>query len=283
MDVNNEINSSSIPTLDKSFEHSTLEYLKENQEIATDVKAELSSIKQILSESIIQNRETFEEIETISKLNEDLPEHTSQLSNLENISDNIDALSNAVNLLKTTFENQSNSLINVATTIPDGSYGLEITSGISGALVAALAVFIFNLIYFKNVNKVNKEAHYSNIALKLLEFFESSATSYWISERIKDKRKKDTNNKEMKLLEIKIKSDFLVLRTSLEKFCNLISIKNSSDSKQILALIDELYDLSTGGEFESDSKVSNPKITSEISKLVSRLKSILIKYSQQIN
>lgn len=281
MYVNNEATSNS--TLDESIYCSKIEFLRENQELVAEVKTELLNFKQLLSESDEQNRYILGEMEKVSKLNGGLLENISQLSKLENISQSIDNLSNTVNSLKETYVINSNDLIKAATTLPDGSYGLEITSGVIGALVAAVAVFIFNLIYFKNINSVNKKAHYSNIALKLLEYFESSATKYWISERIKDKRKKDENDKEMKLLEIKIKSDFSVLRTSLDSFCGLFSNKETIDQKRIIALVDELYDLSTGGNFESDSKVSEPKITNEISNLVSKLKSILIKYSQQVN
>ena len=214
---------------------------------------------------------------------ETLVENPSTLSPCEGLLNQIDDLNDSINSMKQTYVEENSNLIDAINSIPEGSYPLEITAGVIGALVAAFAVFVFNSIYFKKINAINKKAHYANTTLKLIEYFEETSTNYWISERVKDQRRKNVNNKEMKLLEIKIKSEFLVMRISLERFCELLPSNDSSDSKKISSSVDELYELATGGEFESEDKKSSVKVTKEIAKKCAFLKALMIQHSHHIN
>jgi hypothetical protein len=84
----------------------------------------------------------------------------------------------------------------------------------------------------------------------------------------------------MKLLEVKIKSEFKVLRDSLDAFCFYLQPSQKNHIDAITRFVDEVFDIATGGDFESENKKSEAKITFYISQQCSSLKSILLKYSQ---
>lgn len=171
-------------------------------------------------------------------------------------------------------------LVNAINVIPDGSYSLAITSGVIGAIVASFAAFFANFFYQNHVNKNNKIAHFADVAIALLNDFEKTATEYWISDKKKDKRNKNINEVEMKLLEIKIKSEFKVLKDCLEEFQVSIPSSKQPHKDHVIGFIDAVYDIATGGDFESDNKKSEKAVAVSISKKCSSLKSMLLKYSQ---
>lgn len=248
-----------------------------NQKLIDTIDTNLKNINTEISQNASKNKEV------LSNINENLIHLKNSLPTIEEYKNIIQPVTEELAKNNELIQESTIKLTAAISTIPEGSYGLAIVSGIVGAIVAAIAVICGNFYYFGKLNKKNKKAHNANIALKLLEYFESTSTEYWISECKKDRRNVNINDKEMKLLEVKIKSEFTVLRHCLADFSELLESSESIHKDFIGTFIDDVYDLAMGGEFESNNKKTDKKTTLEISQKCSSLKAILIKYSQHIN
>ena len=176
----------------------------------------------------------------------------------------------------------TSTLSNAISSIPDGSYPLALTSGVIGALVASLAAFLITFFYQKYLNSLNKKSHFADISISILDSFQNTASSYWVKDKITDKRRNNNNEEEMKVLEIRIKTEFTVLKASLHEFKETLTDKKEDVHKQkIKSFINDIYDLATGGDFESENKKSEITIAAKICKQSANMKSILLKYSQR--
>lgn len=208
-------------------------------------------------------------------------------TDLSNLSDKVTDISQAcsinfalkehTNTLSHTISSSISGLSEKISTIPDGSYSLAIISGIIGAVVAAFAAGMLNFFYWRHVNKENKKSHFSICALEHLQEFEESALKYWIQD------KKPSNVTEMYLLEVKILSQFQVLKSSLSDLISQLPESEKSEKDIINTFIGDVYDVATGGDFESSDKKCEKKTTLNISRICSSLKSTLLKFSQQTN
>lgn len=254
------------------------ELLTESEILIFSVNNNVEKLSDKLQSNCIGNIEGH--LESISITNEKLLDIYSKLPTKTEYNNSIQSINEVLNYQTSIMEDSTAKLVDTIGTIPHGAYGLAITSGIIGAIVAAVAVFYANFFYFRHVNTNNKKAHFANVILSLLDDFEKSSTKYWISEKIIDKRKKDNNEIEMQMLEVKIKSEFKVLRESLESFCDLLLPSEKNHVDDITKFSDDVFDICTGGDFETENKKSEKKITFYISQQCSSLKSILLKYSQ---
>ncbi|MEH8110183.1 hypothetical protein ACEUC8_12445 [Aeromonas veronii] len=157
--------------------------------------------------------------------------------------------------------------------IPDGSYPLTILSAVLGALVAAIAAFLFNIAYWRKLNKENFKSHYANICLEHLTTFEKAALQYWIS------NKTNENAQEMQLLEVKIRSTFIVLKSSLDNLSNVVV--DPADKASISTFTTTIFDVATGGNFESSVKKTERNTCLKISKECSKIMTVILRHSQK--
>lgn len=167
---------------------------------------------------------------------------------------------------------QIENVINAMSSIPSGSYYLAIISGIS----AALAAFLFNYFNWRYLKKINRIAHFSNICISILNSFEDASLNYWLNE------KNSSNKLDMEKLEIHISSTFRTLRRTTDVFCESLNLNDKSDSIKIKNIIKELFDASTGGEFEAISRHSSKSVATSTTILCCGAKSILYKHTQQV-
>ncbi|MBO2902315.1 hypothetical protein J5H42_16315 [Aeromonas dhakensis] len=158
--------------------------------------------------------------------------------------------------------------------IPDGSYPLTIVSAVLGALVAAIAAFSFNVMYWRKLNNDNIKSHYANICLKHLATFEKAALQYWIN------NKTNENSQEMQLLEVKIRSTFIVLKSSLDNLSKVVI--DPTDKENISLFTTTIFDVATGGNFESSFKKTERNTCLKISKECSKITTTILKHSQKI-
>lgn len=257
---------------------SNKELLIKNEQLVEALNNNLEKINLGVRE--LCSKESEKQISALNSSNEKLVELYSQLLSRAEFNGAIDNMTKAMDNHDQVVTDNTVRLVEAINVIPNGSYGLAITSGIIGAIIASLAAFLANFFYQKHVNKKNKAAHFADIALALLKDFEKTATEYWISEKKRGRRNKNTNETEMKLLEVKIKSEFSVLKACLYEFGNLIEPVSKSHKEQVDKFIDVVYDASMGGDFESENKKSEKSVAVKISKQCATLKSILLKYSQ---
>ena len=175
----------------------------------------------------------------------------------------------------------TSTLSNAISTIPNGSYPLALTSGVIGALVASFAAFLITFLYQKYLNNLNKKSHFADISISILDSFQNTASNYWVKDKVTDKRRSNNNDEEMKVLEIRIKTEFTVLKASLNEFKETLTDKDDAHKQKIKNFINDIYDLATGGDFESENKKSEITTAAKICKQSANMKSILLKYSQR--
>ena len=143
---------------------------------------------------------------------------------------------------------------------------------LGGALFSVLAAFVFNFLYWKMKEKKEKLQASIMEAKVALEEFEINSSSYWSC----DYRSKDITSSSIQ--EAKIKSNhFILLSTFNNKIRPLIgSTKKEKEFKEkITKEIESLFDIATGGDFESSSRMANRKTVSDIIRRCARLKTQL--------
>lgn len=160
--------------------------------------------------------------------------------------------------------------------IPEGSYPLAIVSGITGAFVASLTAALFNFLYLKNVNNRNKKRHFCASALASLDEFEDLSIKYWVTE------KGSFNEQDMRLMEVRIKGVFFIMKSSLKEFSEMLSSKEKSEKKAIYDFVYDIYDISTGDGFESSQRPFDKSRAVLISKKCSLMKSKLMRYAHPV-
>lgn len=128
----------------------------------------------------------------------------------------------------------------------------EFISAIISATVGAFSASAFNYFHWKMVEKKHKESEYLAILSKVIAELEDLSLEYWI----KDANDEDSKNEAY----LKSKLWFLQKYTRLKK------------DKELNDFVSEMYDLITGGDFETKNrKASNAKAI-KISKKFSDIK-----------
>ena len=229
-----------------------------------DSRLQLSRISSSIDELNIALKTTeSSSLNTFSLLKETSDSITKTISNHTESSNNI---------LHTGF----NKLYQAVSSIPDGSYSLAFTSGALSALVAALVAFLLNYLYWKKISNHNRLSHFAAMSIEHLNDFESYAISYWISSS------NNSKNEKMVELEIRIRTQYLILKSSLNELLKKIPPKYSNDKQSISDFINQIFDDATGGAFESSSKKRDKKLALKISRKCLEIKSILIRYNQKM-
>lgn len=155
---------------------------------------------------------------------------------------------------------------NTLSTTPEGSL-YEI---LFGALFSVLAAFVFNFLYWRLKERKEKLFARVNEAKVALEDFEINASNYWSCNYDKEKPQAYV------IQEAKIKANHLILMSTFEKHIQpFVEPSQKKLSTKILSEIDGLFDISTGGDFESSSRMANPKTVSDIIKRCARIKTQL--------
>lgn len=163
----------------------------------------------------------------------------------------------------------------ILSSIPDGSYQLSIVSGVISALVATFAAFIINYLYWRKVNRYNLLSHYADFSIDQLISFKNICIKYWIQDG-------KQNNSDLVSSEVVMITSYASLNKSIVMISELIPKKYIEDVKEMESLIQEVYDVSTGGDFQSINKGVDKKRAMKVSRLCLELQTILIKYSHRL-
>ncbi len=129
------------------------------------------------------------------------------------------------------------------------------------ALVGALSAFLFNHIHWRVVRKINNSYSTGAELVELIQELELEALKYWVSSY-------DRNTKEeISISEIKIKSIIRQINTQTMTLIEIINNRKIKAKKdQIYIFPSEIYDLVTGGDFESKSRKSSKRRAMRIAK-----------------
>ncbi|QJT26945.1 hypothetical protein E4185_12930 [Aeromonas media] len=103
--------------------------------------------------------------------------------------------------------------------------------------------------------------------------FEKAALQYWIN------NKTNENAQDMQLLEVKIRSTFIVLKSSLDNLSNVVI--EPADKASISTFTTIIFDVATGGDFESSVKKTERNTCLKISKECSKIMTVILKHSQK--
>lgn len=133
------------------------------------------------------------------------------------------------------------------------------------ALLGAFSAFIFNLVYWFLTRRANKKDSLIKRAIYLIDELEQELIEYWA----------ETSGRNYKL-EIRINAKFVLLLKIFDiikiySFCK----RNKSAMFYMINTIDVLYDMATGGEFETSNRCRNPTIARDCASYMSDLKSKL--------
>lgn len=144
-----------------------------------------------------------------------------------------------------------------------------VTSGFFGALAA----YLFNLLHWKTTERIRKTESILNSIKNNLDNIEKSTITYWLTHT-------PTTDKEItdiKHLEITIKS----LHRTQNNLINQLS-RNNTPSKngnqlkeKIKTLNEQLYDITTGEDFESRQRKPRPAKCNTIARKCAEIKSVL--------
>lgn len=139
--------------------------------------------------------------------------------------------------------------------------GLEdIVFGVVLAIVGALSAYLFNHLHWKMVEKVQARNSLLSVMSDAISRFESVAVAYWVRNQaqvdpeaeilIKARHRSILNQIEL-LTSEQNKIQYAALHTSLSDFS------------------DEVFDVATGGDFESAARRASPNRAAQISRLSS--------------
>jgi hypothetical protein len=180
-------------------------------------------------------------------------------------------LCNSVSSLTDTLNTQINSntqeLINmidalekIEQAIPSSTISDGVVIAITGALSGAIAAFLFNWLYSSRTTKRDNLIKLASSLNEKIEVLESSARTYWLipySQKLALK---------LNAQEIKIKSNLKAVRILSRSFSSRINrTKNQTLVSEITDYTDNIYDLITGGEFESKDRKASINTATKIS------------------
>lgn len=136
------------------------------------------------------------------------------------------------------------------------------------AIIGAFSAYLFNYFHWRMVRRKDKLSGIFFAFNSLIKEFESIAIEYWLI---------DYNAKQMQhlnMLEVSIKSRVRLINryTRLLRSKKLTPVYNVSILDKIENFGDAVFDLATGGEFESKNRVSSKSTAIKISNLCSDIR-----------
>lgn len=189
---------------------------------------------------------------------------------LENIVDSVDGLQQF--LSKTSASDELVSRLEQLNTTLSATPKFSFVETLGGALFSVLAAFVFNFLYWKMKEKKEKLQAGITEAKVALEEFEVNASDYW-SHDYSPRAIKSSS-----IQEAKIKANHFILLSIFNKKINPL-IGNTEEDKafktKITKEIESLFDIATGGDFESSSRKASRKTVSDIIRRCARLKTQL--------
>lgn len=170
----------------------------------------------------------------------------------------------AIGAIAESLANIEKSLLSIASSSPGWN---DFLSWIVPAFAGAFAAYLFNYFHWQMVEKRQVKSNLSTALCDCIKELEDASVKYWLTAS-------DSNSQiESKQIEISIKSQLTIMRAHISRLG-----KSDNESETVSTLdefSDEIYDLITGGEFESTSRPESPNIASKISKKCTKARALL--------
>ncbi|MDH0053813.1 hypothetical protein [Pantoea ananatis] len=165
----------------------------------------------------------------------------------------------------------NSGLTNIAEAI-SSSGSNSLSDGIWLALIGALSAFLFNIVqkrYEKSSVKLSKSGE---ATLSLIKELEAISVEYWL------KGYDDKDIEKSQLSEINIKAMLMTLDANIKTIIDNLPMVNKTENKTYLRDFSSgIYDLASGGDFESTSRRANRRTASKIARKCSDAKAMLLK------
>lgn len=162
-------------------------------------------------------------------------------------------------------------LNNTLSTTPTGSF----KEVLGGAIFSVIAAFVFNFLYWKVKEKKERLRAAINEAKDALLDFEENAVEYWSH----DYNPKDAKTNTVQEAKIKANHSLLLSTYTNRIFPLLTSVQvkneNANLKKSIQSEIENLFDIATGGDFESSSRKASKKNVADIIRRCTRIRTRL--------
>jgi len=139
------------------------------------------------------------------------------------------------------------------------------------ALVGAMSAFFFNWIQWKLSKRKELISNISFTLIHAIEDYKDVAVNYWMQD-YNSKRSFDSS-----ISEIKIKSSFLQinafsnsLKCHIEK-SKIRKDKYKNEREIIMKYVDDIYEITQGGDFESVNRKSDKELSTRINSKCTKL------------
>lgn len=174
--------------------------------------------------------------------------------------------------------------------IPDGSYEVALV----GSLSSVLAAFVFNLFYWRRIDKKKKLSSRIDEYLVALDTFEKVATEYWLFPYHK------RHTKKISLQEMRIISNLTLLRKSTNKLADTVpsnflvrviaaipfqffaklkvkvgNCRQNDARKELIAFSSRIFDITTNDDYGSISRKEDLKKVNSIITECTKIKMFL--------
>ncbi len=171
-------------------------------------------------------------------------------------------ISEAIILLSTTL-----SSINTAS---EGITLLQFLSAIFVVFTGAFSAYLFSLFHWRMVERKQKISRTGLVLNTLIGELEIIAIDYWIKDYVEE------NKSDIHATEIFIKSKIFLISKYIKNITPKLNSNEMKDTKQQLENFNSaIFDLVTGGKFESKSRKSSKSVAMLISKRCSIIKAEL--------
>ncbi|WP_313772596.1 hypothetical protein [Enterobacter huaxiensis] len=160
---------------------------------------------------------------------------------------------------------------NIAKAIESSGNG-SLSDGIWLALIGALSAALFNFVQKKFDDKAVKLSKSGEATLSLIKELEGLSIDYWIKGYVPAEKDK------LLLSEVTIKAILITLRANILTLIENLPIKDKEANKlKLLAFSSEVYDLTTGGSFESTARTPSKRSAFAVARKCSDAKAMILK------
>jgi hypothetical protein len=175
-------------------------------------------------------------------------------------------MDNPTEIIEALLQNQNQlvmGLLSEAKSFSNTRYLWQLATAVVSTLLGALIATYFSGRREKNQQKSST----ASTIITLISDFESACLNYWC---------KDFNEESSALEEALIKAKHTTLRCYIED----VDLKlGEAEKTKTLRIMSELFDIATGGDFESKSRKSSKRVISKIAMRTATIMPIFIKLS----
>jgi hypothetical protein len=151
---------------------------------------------------------------------------------------------------------------------------------IFAAIIGAFSAYIFNLFHWQIARKFDRRAQYLYAIKSKIDQFDELCTKYWITSNEGSNSNNKLDEITRKTYELQIKSWYKSLISHINSYITF-TYKNEQErvrkEKDINTLLENIFDQSSGGDFEQKHRTEEPKRCSQINTLCTDLTVYLLR------